>query len=247
MVTKMNAHLIMPMAGAGSRFSKQGVAVPKPLITIEGKPFFYWAAMSIVKYVSSVDLTFAVLEEHVKANQIDQEIHAFFPDADMVVLPSVLPGPVFTCLEGIKNIHDDAPVIFNDCDHLFKAEGLNRALMAGSLDADGALVTFRSNEPQFSFVQYDAVGKIVGTVEKKVVSDNAICGAYVFRSAHVFREAAQAYLHDCPYSEYYISGLYNILCEKGKKVSAYPVDFHVEFGTPEEYARAKDLPIFAEL
>lgn len=30
----------MPMAGAGSRFYKNGYTLPKPLIEIAGKPFF---------------------------------------------------------------------------------------------------------------------------------------------------------------------------------------------------------------
>ena len=40
-------HLILPMAGRGSRFFKNGFVCPKPLIEINGKPFFYWAARSV--------------------------------------------------------------------------------------------------------------------------------------------------------------------------------------------------------
>ena len=45
-------HLIMPMGGRGSRFSKEGFDFPKPLIKIYDKPFFYWATRSIEKFVS---------------------------------------------------------------------------------------------------------------------------------------------------------------------------------------------------
>ena len=37
----MKTHLIMPMGGAGSRFANSGYMLPKPLIEIEGKPFFF--------------------------------------------------------------------------------------------------------------------------------------------------------------------------------------------------------------
>ena len=40
-------HLILPMAGRGSRFFENGFVCPKPLIEIHGKPFFYWAARSV--------------------------------------------------------------------------------------------------------------------------------------------------------------------------------------------------------
>ena len=54
-------HLILPMAGRGSRFFDDGFISPKPLIEINGKPFFYWAARSIEKFVDCADLTFVVL------------------------------------------------------------------------------------------------------------------------------------------------------------------------------------------
>lgn len=44
-------------------------------------------------------------------------------------------------------------------------------------DGDGgAIVTFESSLPQYSYAEFDAQGNVVGTVEKKVVSDRAICG-----------------------------------------------------------------------
>ena len=59
-------HLILPMAGRGSRFFENGFVCPKPLIEINGKPFFYWAARSVEKFVDCEDLTFVVLEEHIR-------------------------------------------------------------------------------------------------------------------------------------------------------------------------------------
>ena len=61
----MKLNLIMPMGGGGTRFLKQGYTLPKPLITIYGKPFFYWATQSISKFVDLKSLTFVVLKEHV--------------------------------------------------------------------------------------------------------------------------------------------------------------------------------------
>ena len=69
-------HLILPMAGRGSRFFKNGFVCPKPLIEINGKPFFYWAARSVEKFVDCADLTFVVLEEHIRDFAIDEKIKA---------------------------------------------------------------------------------------------------------------------------------------------------------------------------
>ena len=46
-------------------------------------------------------------------------------------------------------------------------------------------------------------------MEKQVVSDRAICGAYYFRSAGVFLEAAARYLHKSRYEEFFVSGVYD--------------------------------------
>ncbi len=60
---KDKIHLIMPMGGAGSRFFNDGFVMPKPLIKINEKPFFYWATKSISKFVEVKDITFVVLQD----------------------------------------------------------------------------------------------------------------------------------------------------------------------------------------
>ena len=82
-------HLILPMAGRGSRFFKNGFVCPKPLIEINGKPFFYWAARSVEKFVDCADLTFVVLEEHIRDFAIDEKIKAYWHAARIVALPEV--------------------------------------------------------------------------------------------------------------------------------------------------------------
>ena len=51
-------HLIMPMGGRGSRFTREGFNLPKPLIEIHGHPFFYWATQSIKKFIDVEKLIF---------------------------------------------------------------------------------------------------------------------------------------------------------------------------------------------
>ena len=76
-------------------------------------------------------------------------------------------GPVMTCLAGLKNINDDQPILFNDCDHMFACDRFAEDMNSENWNYDGALLTFESNEPQFSYVQYEN-GRIVGTVEKRL-------------------------------------------------------------------------------
>lgn len=236
----MKIHYIMPMAGSGSRFAEQGYNIPKPLIEIYGKPFFYWSTQSIRKFIETESLNFVVLQNHIDNFGIDAEIVKYFPEAKIYPLKETTKGAVVTCMEGITDIEDSFPIVFNDCDHLFKSERFN--MFCGTeFDrlVDGALLTFLSSEGKFSFVGKDGHGNVTVTAEKKVISNEAVCGCYYFRSRELFVDAAEEYLAGCPYDEYYMSGVYNVMIKKKMTVKCFRTDFHVPFGTPEEYERAK--------
>ena len=67
-------HLIMPMAGGGTRFLECGFKRPKPIIEIRKRPFFYWAVESINHFIDVQDIIFVVLEEHIRNFEIDKLI-----------------------------------------------------------------------------------------------------------------------------------------------------------------------------
>lgn len=233
-------HLIMPMGGAGSRFFKNGFVMPKPLIEIKNKPFLYWSTKSISKFVDVEDITFVVLQQHIDEFEIDKKIKEYFKDANIVVIPKVLDGAVLTCMAGVEEIDDDLPIIFNDCDHMFICKSFYDFCKEGKFDElDGALLSFKSNDPKYSFLQMDSNGNVINTVEKKAVSDSAICGAYYFKNKKTFLNYATQYLTNCEYSEYYVSGVYNIMAKNNMKIANFVCDVHVPFGTPDEYYAAE--------
>lgn len=241
-------HLVMPMGGAGSRFFKNGFIMPKPLIEINDKPFFYWATNSISEFVEVKDITFVVLQQHIDEFKIDEKIKEYYPDSKIVVIPQILDGAVLTCMNGVKDIDDDLPIVFNDCDHAFICNEFNEYCNNGDFDSlDGALLTFESTDSKYSFLQMNEKGNVIHTVEKQAVSNHAICGAYYFKNKNLFLECANEYLDKCSYSEYFVSGVYNIMAEKGMKIANFTCDVHVSFGTPDEYYAAQDNEIFEKV
>ncbi len=237
----MKIHYIMPMAGRGSRFEKEGFTVPKPLIEIYDKPFFYWSTQSIRKFINLTSLDFVVLQEHVDKYDIDAVIKSYFPEARLHVLPDVTEGAVITCLKGITDIKDELPVVFNDCDHLFKCSEFNNFCQKNLVvpNEAGLLLTFSSNESKYSFVAKDSTGNVTRTAEKKAISNEAICGCYYFRNRTTFEMYAEQYLRDCEYSEYFMSGVYNVMIRNNLNIRSMLTDFHVPFGIPAEYETAK--------
>ena len=234
-------HLIMPMGGGGTRFGNKGFNVPKPLIELQGRPFFFWAVQSIVKSVPVKDITFVVLQDHVDRFQIDQVILKYYPAARIHIIPRVLNGAVLTCLEGVQEISDHDPLLFNDCDHAFLSDSFYHFCKQGyPAEVDGALLTFTSQSPNFSYVRFAGDGRVAGTIEKEVVSNEAICGAYYFGNRELFETAAAAYLENCSYQEFFVSGVFNVMAERGDHIVTFPIDEHISFGTPEEYDIAVD-------
>lgn len=234
-------HLIMPMGGAGIRFSQSvGFNVPKPLIPIREKPFLYWATKALTDTIPVSRISFIVLKEHVEKFHINNVIRSYFPDANIAVLDEQLNGPVLTCYEGIKQIkiEPNEMLLFNDCDHVFRSADLAEYIKTGC--PTNGLVTFQSSEPQFSYIKYDESGRVAGTVEKCVVSDSAICGAYLFKDKRTFLDAAEAYISNGTgaYKEFFMSGLYNILAPIDD-IKIFHTDFHISFGTPDEYREAQ--------
>ena len=239
------------MAGRGSRFENEGFACPKPLISIYNRPFFYWAVRSVCKFVLLESLEFVVLQEHVEQFQIHNKISTYFPKARIHILPEVTSGAVITGLKGIENISDDFPIVFNDCDHLFKSTEFNLFCSNKSdtkrKEVDGILLTFYSDEAKYSFVEKDQNGRVVRTVEKEAVSKEAVCGCYYFKNRTLFEQVALQYEKDCNYQEYFMSGIYNVMLKDAKLIQSMKTDFHVSFGTPEEYETAKGLTNYKEL
>lgn len=241
-------HLIMPMGGGGTRFGNKGFNVPKPLIMLRGKPFFYWAAECVRQNVDVKDIEFVVLREHIERFNIDKEILRYYPDAKIHVIPEVLKGAVLTCLEGLKDVEDDSPILFEDCDHAFLSKAIFEYAAKGDFSApDAALLTFESDNPAYSYARFDEAGRVIGTVEKQVVSNEAICGAYYFKNATLFKDASEKYLNNCSYNEFFVSGVYNELVKMGKEVKTFPIDEHISFGTPDEYDESANDDRLGEL
>ena len=90
-----------------------------------------------------------------------------------------------------------------------------------------------------SYLQYGADGRVCHTVEKQVVSHDAICGAYYFKNKQLYASACAEYLHHCDYKEFFVSGIYNVLAARGADLRGFATDLHLPFGTPAEYAQAE--------
>jgi dTDP-glucose pyrophosphorylase len=231
--------LVMPMAGRGTRFHQAGIAVPKPLVELWGRPLFWWATESVLRSVDVRETVFVVLAEHVERYGIAAAIGDVYPAARIVSLPDVTAGAAETAAMGVAALETKGPFALNDCDHAFRAEGMRSIVEQLQGRVEGALLGFRANTPAYSYVRFGDEGRVAGTVEKEVVSELAIAGCYLFADPQVYLERFAEYRRDCPYDELFVSGVFNTILRAGGEVVFHELSAHVSFGTPEEHQRVE--------
>lgn len=244
--------LVLPMAGRGSRFARTGHVLPKPLVALKGRPFFWWAAESVLQPLYAVgavprEIVAVILEEHARDHDIEAALRACYPDIKIIALPEVTEGAAETARIGVEALSDDGPVAIQDCDHAFSCPNLADigADLSGRYDA--ALVCFRADTPHFSYIQLDDNGAVTGTVEKQVVSPFAIAGCYFFSGRAAFARGLAKFRDQNPYDELFLSGVANALAEQNPGcVEFYELEQHFPFGTPEEMA-GFDLVLAAKM
>ncbi|MBR4918811.1 MAG: glycosyltransferase family 2 protein [Bacteroidales bacterium] len=237
-------HIIMPMAGEGSRFLKDGWTTPKPLIELHGIPLFQHAISSVGIDGIPMKYSFIVRQEHIDKYKIDEQIKAILPQANIFSVLKTTRGAVETCLMAESVIADEDGVIVMDCDLEFRSkrflEILKDILSLPSEQAEGgALVSFESNEPRYSYAAVGEDGYVTLTAEKDVISNHALCGAYFFSTGKRFKQIAHQLLDEPEFkkSEYYVSLLYNYLLADGEKVKLATMEEYYSYGTPEELKR----------
>lgn len=228
--------LVMPMAGRGSRFSRAGERLPKPLVDLDGMPFFWWAAESVRRAASVGEMVFVVLEEHCQRFDLDGRILKFYPEAKIVRLAEVTAGAAETAMVGIDALSGSGPLAVQDCDHAFLCPGLPKVVGQLEGSAAASLVCFRSDSPAYSYARLNYSGDVADTVEKQVISPFAIAGCYLFASPDAATSAMDAYRTSCPYDELFISGLINTILKVGGRVTKTDLERHISFGTPNELA-----------
>lgn len=232
-VTATRLALVMPMAGRGSRFAQAGIMVPKPLVELEGRPFFWWAAESVRRRTPVGEMVFVVLQEHCRAYDIDARITALYPAAKVLAIADVTSGAAETARLGVDALQGAGPLAINDCDHAFLCPTMSDIGATLPNDADAALLCFTSSSPAYSYAILDQAGQVSGTIEKQAASPHAIAGCYMFASPALFRAAYDAYRDVCPYPELFVSGLFNHL-SPGAGIARMDAIRHWSFGTPAE-------------
>lgn len=226
--------IVVPAAGRGSRFLEAGYKEPKPLIEALGKPIIKWSTDGL-KGVAGAHYTFLVLQEHITSYGIDGRLKELYPGCQVVPVNGVTEGAVCTVLLAKEFMNREEELFIVNCDNLFFLD-MTRARNYLRPDTAGMIMYIAANHPYWSYVETDKNGNAVRIAEKEMISDKATVGCYYFTKAKYFIDAAEYMIQNNMRTkgEFYVSPVYNILIEQGKRIQTFPCDLHYSLGTPEE-------------
>lgn len=246
-------HIIMPMAGEGSRFKEVGYNVPKPLIKFQGKELYRHALESLnfeqqKKYFNlNIKYTFIVRKEFITNYNIDKEIKKYYPNANILFVEKTTRGALETLMLAKDFIDDEDYVISMDCDLKFECESYVRQICERCLyDSFIPMVlTFYSKNPIYSFIHPINTHYGDYLVEKNPISTYAIGGCYCLGTGKNLKIASEKYIKDFEEGnintkELYLSGVFNYII-KIIKANAQIVDMNMHFDHMWSFGTPYDL------
>jgi NDP-sugar pyrophosphorylase family protein len=229
-------NIVIPMAGRGSRFAKVGYDLPKPLIPVHGVPMIECVIRNLAPSRPHRFL-FLCLDEHLESYGLGERLVAWTPGCIVIPVREVTEGAACTVLLAREHIDTAAPLMIANCDQWVDIS------IDAYLDAmgghDGLIMTMWGDHPKWSFVRRDASGRVVGVVEKEVVSNEATVGIYNFRRGADFVRAAEAMIakNFRVNGEFYVAPAYDALIAGGGSVGTFDIGEGMHgIGTPEDLA-----------
>lgn len=228
---KMN--IVIPMAGAGSRFSQAGYTFPKPLIEVNGKPMI----QTVVDNINiDANYIFIVQKEHREKYSLDTMLNLIAPDCKIVEVSGVTEGAACSILLAEEHIDNDQPLFIANSDQWVNWNSLDFIYKMNELKADGGIVTFKSTHPKWSYAKTDDSGVVVEVAEKNPISDNATVGFYYWKHGMNFVECAKDMIdRDIRVNgEFYVCPVFNQAVLNGQKIFTHEVEEMWGLGTPED-------------
>jgi beta-phosphoglucomutase-like phosphatase (HAD superfamily)/dTDP-glucose pyrophosphorylase len=238
--TKMN--VLIPMAGAGSRFSSAGYTFPKPLIEIQGKPMIQ---VVIENLKMEAHYIFVVQQEHYDKYNFKYLLNMLAPKCDIVCTSGVTEGAACTTLLAKDFIDNDSQLVIANSDQWMDWDSSEFLYAMQSPNVGGGIACFTSLHPKWSYVRENDLGYIVEVAEKKVISNAATTGIYYWKKGSDYVRHAKGMIAagERVNNEYYVAPVYNRAIADGLLIKKYIVKNMMGLGTPEDLRSFLDAGI----
>jgi HAD superfamily hydrolase (TIGR01509 family) len=229
-------NVLIPMAGAGSRFADAGYTFPKPLIDVNGKPMIQTVVDNIGMDANYI---FVVQKEHREKYNLDSMLGLIAPNCKLVEVDGVTEGAACTTLLAEEYINNDNPLFIANSDQYADWSSLDFMYKMNEYNADGGIVTFKATHPKWSYAKADDQGLVTKVAEKNPISDNATVGFYYWKRGSDYVKYANQMIEsdERVNGEFYVCPVFNQAIEDNKKIHMYEAEQMWGLGTPEDLER----------
>lgn len=239
---------LIPMAGLGERFLREGYAVTKPLIPVSGKPMVVQATSDLPAAAHHV---FVLRQDMPGLDEIRSTLCASFPATHCVILDGPTDGQARTALLGLRAAlavtETDGTLTIAACDNgaLYQPEILQALL--NDPDTDVIVWVARGypnavrNPKMYGWVtclvNSDCVSGV--SVKKPLADpkhDPVITGTFTFRRGSDFARAVERMIErDARVNgEFYIDTCIEDALALGLTVRIFEIDSYLCWGTPDD-------------
>lgn len=227
--------VLIPMAGEGSRFAKEGYQFPKPLIDVNGKPM-------IQRVIENLDFDaeyiFLVRKSHLeKYDGLFGTLKQITNNKEkIVVVDSLTEGAACTALLAKEYINNEEDLLIANSDQIVEYEQENFNYLKNLCNIDAMVFCFNAVHPKWSFVKINSRGFITEVAEKNPISNIATCGIYWYRRGSDYVKYAEQMIRKNirVNNEFYIAPVYNELIQDNKSLIPFYVHKMHGIGTPED-------------
>ena len=238
-------NIVIPMAGAGSRFAKAGYTKPKPFIDVLGKPMI----CHVLDNLNIPDSKFILLarKDHY---QNEPETIQWIKDnykVEFVLIDKLTEGAACTVLHAHRLINNDTPLLIANSDQIVDMNVSDYIKDSEDRNLDGSVLCFVDAElnPKWSFAKIDNNGIILEIKEKQPISEFATVGIYYFAKGNTFVSNAIDMIvrNERVNNEFYVAPVYNYAIASGDKFGIYNIDMSQMHGTgiPEDLDKYIDF------
>lgn len=244
----MMLNIVIPMAGAGSRFATAGYTLPKPLIDVHGRPMIE-VVVDNLRPTRPHRFIFLAQKTHITEYDLIPALTSIGGKQTVVVpVDGLTEGAASTVLLAKDTFDTESPLLIANSDQYidFDIDDFLDACPSEALS--GCIMTMRADDPKWSFVALDDAGHVTRVVEKEVISNEATVGIYHYARGKDFVSAASHMITDNERvnGEFYVAPAYNRMIASGGKISIYNVgaerDGMYGLGIPDDLQYFLGLP-----
>ena len=226
-------NVLIPMAGAGSRFEQAGYTFPKPLIDVKGRPMIQVVTDNLNIKANYI---YVVQKEHRKKYNLDTLLNLITPGCKIVETEGITEGAACTALLAKDYINNNNPLFFANSDQFVEWDSNEFLYKMNETEADGGIVTFKATHPKWSFAKLNNEGLVTEVAEKNPISDIATVGYYYWKSGSDFVKYAEQMIDKDirVNNEFYVCPVFNEAIKDNKQIRTYNIEKMWGLGTPED-------------